>query len=55
MTFDLTKLPAPSAEPRRSTATHHGIELVDNYAWLKAENWPEVMRDPDALPQDIRT
>lgn len=55
MTFDLTKLAAPSAEQRRSTSIHHGIELVDNYAWLKAENWPEVMRDPDALPQDIRT
>ncbi len=55
MTFDLGKLAAPKAEQRRSTSNHHGIELVDNYAWLKADNWQDVMRDPDLLPQDIRT
>ena len=33
---------------------HHGIERVDNYAWLRAENWQEVMRDPASLGADIR-
>ena len=54
MTFDLSKHAAPSAEQRPSTVSHHGIELRDNYAWLKADNWQDVMRDPDALPNDIR-
>ncbi len=31
----------------------HGVELVDDYAWLKAANWQEVLRDPKALPADI--
>jgi oligopeptidase B len=27
---------------------------VDDYAWLRAENWQEVMRDPSVLDADIR-
>jgi oligopeptidase B len=27
---------------------------VDNYAWLRAENWQEVMHDPASLGADIR-
>jgi len=34
--------------------TRHGIERVDDYAWLRAENWQEVMRDPSVLDGDIR-
>ncbi len=44
----------PSAERRASSATHHGHERSDDYAWLRAENWQEVMRNPAALPADIR-
>ena len=33
---------------------HHAIERADNYAWLRADNWQEVMRDPSALAADIR-
>lgn len=54
MPFDLSKLSPPQAEKRPSTSTHHGEELTDNYAWLRADNWQEVMRDPQALPADIR-
>ncbi len=32
----------------------HGVELVDHYAWLRASNWREVLRDPAALPPEIR-
>nr|WP_281502896.1 S9 family peptidase [Ancylobacter crimeensis] len=32
----------------------HGETLVDPYAWLRAENWREVMHDPSVLPADIR-
>ena len=33
---------------------HHGVTLVDDYAWLRAENWQEVMRDPAVLDAEIR-
>ena len=33
---------------------HHGVELVDEYAWLRADNWQEVMRDPAVLDPEIR-
>jgi oligopeptidase B len=45
---------APVAERRPVTTLHHGIAKTDDYAWLRADNWQEVMRDPLALPQDIR-
>lgn len=44
----------PTAEKREHEATHHGITLADPYAWLRAENWQEVMRDPSLLASDIR-
>jgi oligopeptidase B len=48
----------PLAPPRAAkhpvAVTHHGHERVDEYAWLRADNWQEVMRDPSALPQEIR-
>ncbi|EFL88927.1 S9 family peptidase [Ahrensia sp. R2A130] len=54
MAFDLSALTPPSAEKRATTRTYHGQDLYDDYAWLRADNWQEVMRDPAALPQDIR-
>ncbi|WP_350336192.1 S9 family peptidase [Coralliovum pocilloporae] len=44
----------PRAEKRPVTATHHGITKTDDYDWLRAGNWQEVMHDPSALPADIR-
>ncbi|MEM9207434.1 MAG: S9 family peptidase, partial [Pseudomonadota bacterium] len=34
--------------------TRHGITRTDDYAWLRADNWQEVMRDPSLLADDIR-
>jgi len=45
---------APRAEARPSTSTWHGITLVDEFAWLRAANWQEVMRDPSMLDPAIR-
>jgi oligopeptidase B len=45
---------APVAPVRATTIEVHGERLVDDYAWLKAPNWQEVLRRPDALPADIR-
>ncbi|MFV0298354.1 MAG: S9 family peptidase [Hyphomicrobiaceae bacterium] len=44
----------PSAVRRPTTSTHHGVELVDYYGWLRADNWQDVMRDPSVLDADIR-
>ncbi|MBA3519988.1 MAG: S9 family peptidase, partial [Rhizobiales bacterium] len=44
----------PVAPKRPVTATHHGHARTDDYAWLRAENWQEVMRNPAALPDEIR-
>ena len=50
---------AVSAEPPRArrapaTAAHHGVTLTDDYAWLRAANWQDVMRDPSVLDPEIR-
>jgi oligopeptidase B len=51
----LTPLPEPPrAEPRPHTSIWHGEALTDEYAWLKAPNWQEVMRDPAKLDPAIR-
>jgi oligopeptidase B len=47
--------PSPPAAERHPTfRVCHGAELVDEYAWLRAGNWQEVMRDPGALDPKIR-
>jgi oligopeptidase B len=49
-------LPTPPRAARRPlSTTRHGVTLTDDYAWLRAENWQEVMRDPSVLDQEIRT
>jgi oligopeptidase B len=45
---------APRARKHPSASSHHGIERVDDYAWLRASNWQTVMRDPSALDPEIR-
>ena len=54
--FPTTESPPaePKAEQRSVERTVHGFRLIDEYAWLKAENWREVMRDPLRLDPAIR-
>jgi oligopeptidase B len=47
-------LSEPRVEERPSVSRHHGITLTDEFAWLRAANWQEVMRDPSALDPAIR-
>ena len=49
-----SSLPAPVAPRRPHSFTTHGINLVDDYAWLKDANWQEVLRDPSVVDPDIR-
>ena len=47
-------LEAPRAEKRVHSVTHHDIEMTDAYAWLRADNWQEVMlKGKEVLPDDI--
>ncbi|MFN3853320.1 MAG: S9 family peptidase [Phreatobacter sp.] len=54
MPLDLTHGPGPQAERRPRETVVHGTRLVDDYAWLRADNWQEALRDPSLLPADIR-
>ncbi len=46
---------APAADKRPYSSTHHGITLTDQYHWLRADNWQEAMREPEKLPEDIKS
>lgn len=50
----MTDISPPVAEQRPFSDTRHGITRQDPYAWLRAENWRDVMADPATLPADIR-
>lgn len=46
---------SPPVAPRKAKQiTQHGVTREDPYAWLRADNWREVMRDPAVLGEDIR-
>ncbi|MCV0370789.1 S9 family peptidase [Filomicrobium sp.] len=49
-----TGIKPPRATRKSTAATHHGITIEDEYSWLRAENWQEVMRAPDRLDSAIR-
>ena len=48
-------IPAPpTARKIDCIDTHHGRERNDVYAWMRADNWQEVMRDASTLESGIR-
>ncbi len=44
----------PNVEKRPVEITQHGVTRTDNYAWLRDEEWQQVLRDPSTLDDDIR-
>ena len=44
---------APVAEKRPVEIEQHGETRIDDYAWMRDENWQEVLRDPSELDADI--
>jgi oligopeptidase B len=44
----------PIAKRVPHSHTHHEIRVEDPYAWLRADNWQEVMQKPDVLDGEIR-
>ena len=45
---------APKPARRPVTTRHHGTVLTDDYGWLRAVNWQDVMREPSVLDPEIR-
>ncbi|HEX7885126.1 MAG TPA: S9 family peptidase [Phenylobacterium sp.] len=48
-------LPEPPIAPKKPHRTEQlGRARVDDYAWMKDDNWQQVLRDPKALRADVR-
>lgn len=45
---------APIAKIEPKVETYHDIEKIDNYAWLRADNWEQVLQNPTQLSSEIR-
>lgn len=54
MPYDSTSPQPPSAPKHPLDDTRHGITRRDDYAWLRADNWQEVFKDPSVLAPQIR-
>ena len=46
---------APRIAPKPYRTRHHGIVREDEYHWLEAKNWREVLRDGRKLAPEIRS
>jgi len=51
---NFTSIAAPLTEERPHSDTRHGIVRADEFAWLRADNWQDVFRDPSLLDPGIR-
>src|SRR5690606_12344909 len=48
-------LPSPPvAEKKPVSDTRHGITRTDDYAWMRAENWQAMFKDPSLLDAQLR-
>ena len=53
--FQNSTIQPPRPEKRPHADTRHGITRIDEYAWLRADNWQEVFqRSVDARSGDPR-
>jgi oligopeptidase B len=52
--FAALPIDSPVAQKRPVEIEQHGIKRIDNYGWMRDENWQEVLRDPGKLDADIR-
>ncbi|MBP9231733.1 MAG: S9 family peptidase, partial [Phenylobacterium sp.] len=50
----MTRPTPPAARREPKSITQLGRTRVDDYAWMKDENWKDVLRDPKVLRADIR-
>ena len=52
--FSTSTVNTPLADKRPVEIEQHGVTRIDNYDWLRDDNWQEVLRDPEQLDDDIR-
>lgn len=45
----------PVATIKTVTNKVHGETICDDYNWIRADNWQEAMREPELLPEDIKS
>jgi len=45
---------APTAKKEPVDITQHDITRTDEYAWIRDDNWQQVLRDPSVLREDVR-
>ena len=50
-----SRLTPPRAKKIPLALARHGVKWSDDFAWIKAANWQEVLRDPAYLPKPIRS
>lgn len=55
MPHNLSPLFPPHAAKHHHNDTRHNITRSDDYAWLRADNWQEVFKNPSVLSLEIRT
>ncbi|MBB4093041.1 S9 family peptidase [Brucella pecoris] len=55
MSQSSSQLQPPHAAKHPVNDTRHGITRTDDYAWLRADNWQEVFKDPSVLAPEIRS
>ena len=44
----------PKAKRQPTSRVVHGVHLTDDYAWLRAENWQQVIEAPETVPAEIK-
>ncbi len=55
MSESTSRTPEPPRAARKPVQkSAHGIQWTDDYSWLRANNWQEVLSEPDRLAPGIR-
>lgn len=52
--FNTNAGPIPNIAALPMRRRQHDVEWIDEFAWLRADNWQEVLRAPETLPKPIR-
>ncbi|MDC7681647.1 S9 family peptidase [Asticcacaulis sp. BYS171W] len=50
----MSKTPAPTPAKIPHTVEQLGVTRVDDYFWMKDDNWQAVLRDPAAIKADVK-
>ena len=46
--------PPPQAKKHKKITNYHGFIKEDDYAWLRVDNWQEVLKDPSKLESEVK-